>query len=418
MKAVYSSFIMFTSRTALFVTIIIYVLPYNNIINAQQVFLLTAFYNIIRHSMTILFPQGLAVLAETKISINRLTKFLMYSEQIPSIEQHNGYNEKDGNIKDNNVVVIENGNAKWIETQNEHIFRDISVKITKGQLIAIIGPVGSGKSSLFHVILNELPLLTGRVSVNGKISYAAQEPWLFSNNVRQNILFGDEMNKEHYRTVVNRCALEEDFKLFPYGDKTMVGERGISLSGGQRARINLARAVYKEADIYLLDDPLSAVDTHVGKHIFEKCIREYLNSKTVILITHQLQYLKEVDRIIIIEHGAIKAEGTYSELTSLGLDFTKLLKLETELNQEDEIPKKISTSKADFVRSLSVASESFDSVGPKAQTEQKSEGSISSQVYKTYIAAGGNCCVLFVIFFLLIGAQVAASISDYFITFW
>lgn len=109
--------------------------------------------------------------------------------------------------------------------------------------------------------------------------------------------------------VIKKCALERDFTLFPYADKTIVGERGVSLSGGQRARINLARAVYKEADIYLLDDPLSAVDTHVGKQLFDDCIRGYLRDKTVFLATHQLQYLKDVDYIIILDNGIVKAEG-------------------------------------------------------------------------------------------------------------
>lgn len=141
-----------------------------------------------------------------------------------------------------------------------------------GQLLAVIGPVGSGKSSLLQVILQELPLIEGNLTVNGKISYASQEPWLFAGSVRQNILFGLPMDRVKYKTVIKKCALERDFRLLPYGDKTIVGDRGVSLSGGQRARINLARAVYKEADIYLLDDPLSAVDTHVGKELFEQCI--------------------------------------------------------------------------------------------------------------------------------------------------
>lgn len=141
---------------------------------------------------------------------------------------------------------------------------------------------------------------SGTVELNGDISYASQEPWLFASNVRNNILFGEEYNRNLYKTVVKVCALEKDFEQFPEGDKTRVGDRGVSLSGGQRARINLARAVYKDSDIYLLDDPLSAVDTKVGKHLFDKCILEYLRGKTRILVTHQLQYLKRADMIIVL----------------------------------------------------------------------------------------------------------------------
>lgn len=175
-----------------------------------------------------------------------------------------------------------------------------------GQLLAVIGPVGGGKSSLLHTILQELPLIEGTLEVKGEISYASQEPWLFAGTVRQNILFGLPMDKVRYNNVVNKCALERDFSLFPFGDKTIVGDRGVSLSGGQRARINLARAVYKQAEIYLLDDPLSAVDTHVGKQLFKQCITGYLKHKIVILVTHQIQYLQEVHNILYLEDGIPK----------------------------------------------------------------------------------------------------------------
>lgn len=165
-----------------------------------------------------------------------------------------------------------------------------------------MGQVGSGKSSLLQMLLKELPLNSGVLETIGEVSYASQEPWLFVSTVRNNILFGLPYTKSRYNRVVNVCALERDFELFPNGDRTLVGERGVSLSGGQRARINLARAVYRQADIYLFDDPLSAVDTHVGKHLFEECILKYLGEKTRILVTHQLQFLKHADQIIIMNN--------------------------------------------------------------------------------------------------------------------
>lgn len=155
---------------------------------------------------------------------------------------------------------------------------------------------------MLHVILKELPLSEGKIEIGGTISYASQEPWLFAGSVRQNILFGQPYVRERYSQVVKVCALKRDFQLFPYGDKTIVGERGVSLSGGQRARVNLARAIYKNADTYLLDDPLSAVDPHVSKHLFDDCIVGYLKGKTVILTTHQLHHLKYVDQIVILNN--------------------------------------------------------------------------------------------------------------------
>lgn len=171
--------------------------------------------------------------------------------------------------------------------------------------MAIVGPVGSGKSTLLQTILGELTPERGTVEVKGSVSYASQEPWVFGGSVRQNIIFGQDFEKEKYEEIVKVCALERDFTLFPYGDKTLVGERGVSLSGGQRARINLARAIYKDADIYLLDDPLSAVDTHVGKHLFDQCISGYLKYKCVVFVTHQLQYLGNVECIHLLEDGKV-----------------------------------------------------------------------------------------------------------------
>lgn len=134
----------------------------------------------------------------------------------------------------------------------------------------IIGPVGSGKSSLLMAMLKELPLESGSIQIDGQISYSSQEAWTFVATVRENILFGSEYDPERYKDVIRVCALEKDFEQFPNGDQTIIGERGTSLSGGQRTRITLARAIYRKSDVYLLDDPLSAVDAHVAKHIFQR----------------------------------------------------------------------------------------------------------------------------------------------------
>lgn len=140
------------------------------------------------------------------------------------------------------------------------------------------------------------------MQINGIISYASQESWVFGATIRQNILFGAAFDKKRYSEVVEACALEKDFNQFPDGDSTIVGDRGASLSGGQKARINLARAVYRDVDIYLLDDPLSAVDIHVSKHLYDICINQYLENKTRILVTHQVHHLKNADHIIILNN--------------------------------------------------------------------------------------------------------------------
>lgn len=148
--------------------------------------------------------------------------------------------------------------------------------------------------------MGELPPSSGQIRISEDISYACQQPWLFSATVRNNILFGKPYQKSWYEKVVKVCALQTDFEQLQNGDETIVGDRGVLLSGGQKVRINLARAIYRDAEIYILDDPLSAVDTQVGKYIFNECICKFLSSKTRVLVTHQLQYLKSADVIVIM----------------------------------------------------------------------------------------------------------------------
>lgn len=190
---------------------------------------------------------------------------------------------------------------------------------------------------MLQALLGELPFDEGKITVNGRISYASQEPWVFAASVRQNITFGLPFNRIRYAEVVRVCALNQDFAQWPQGDKTVVGERGTSLSGGQRARINLARAIYKDADIYLLDDPLSAVDTHVGKHLFDECICNFLKDKTRVLVTHQIQYLEEADLIVLFNNGSVELQGSFEDLANSDLDFAQLFSTGKEIIEEEEL---------------------------------------------------------------------------------
>lgn len=322
-------------------------------------------------------------------------------------------------------VNINKMKAKWDSKSNEYTLDNITLKMKPRQLVAVIGPVGSGKSSLIQTILGELPPDSGTCKVNGSLSYASQEPWLFTGTVRQNILFGLPMDKSRYRQVVKKCALERDFELLPYGDKTIVGERGASLSGGQKARIALARAVYRKADIYLLDDPLSAVDTHVGRHLFDQCMRGFLRDQIVLLVTHQLQFLEQADLIVIMDKGKISAKGTYESMCKSGLDFAKML---TDPSNKDEgagdgaEKRKLSQasktrSRQNSVSSLESAAESVVVESPMQTQETRTEGRIGLSLYKKYFAANGY--LLFVVFaFFLIGCQVLCSGADVFLSYW
>lgn len=238
-------------------------------------------------------------MAEVLVAINRLQGFMMNEEFVPSSNVENNANSLNS---EKTTVSLENVTAKWNVASTEEALSGINLSVHRRQLLGVIGPVGSGKSSLLQTLLGELDVTGGRLTLNGTISYASQDAWVFAATIRQNITFGLDFDKKRYHEVVHACALEKDFKQFADGDLTIVGDRGASLSGGQKARINLARAVYREADIYLLDDPLSAVDIHVSKHLYDECVNGYLANKTRILVTHQVHHLKSADEIIILNN--------------------------------------------------------------------------------------------------------------------
>ncbi|XP_043284650.1 probable multidrug resistance-associated protein lethal(2)03659 [Venturia canescens] len=442
-RGVIMSFIIFTTRLSLFVTVLAYVLDDKHI-TAEKVFILTAYYNILRQTMTVFFPQGITQVAEAFVSIKRLQNFMMFEEvndinenkktstgsPPPVVEEKKRekvHTEKpvtgsrrEGTGGDGSVI-LDRCYAKWLNSDREDTLRAINFKVNPGQLVAVVGQVGSGKSSLLNVILKELPVRSGSVEVNGHIAYASQEPWLFAGSVRQNILFGRKMEQRRYEQVVKVCQLKRDFTLLPYGDKTIVGERGISLSGGQRARINLARAVYADAPICLFDDPLSAVDAHVGKHMFEECIEKHLKGKTRILVTHQLQFLRNVDWIVVLKDGAIQAEGTYEQLAEMGVDFGRLLEAQSKQDDNLSAPPSRSVSRHTSITSLSsfMTNETGGQQNePDEVAEMRTKGSIGGHIYSSYLRAGGNWFVVIMVILLCAGAQLAASGGDYFIAEW
>ncbi len=212
------------------------------------------------------------------------------------------------------------------------------MEIKRNSLTAVVGAVGSGKSSLVSAILGDMEKESGVVKVNGKVAYVPQQAWMLNATLEDNILFGKDKEKERYSKVIEACSLRSDLDILPGGDQTEIGEKGINLSGGQKQRISLARAVYNNRDVYLLDDPLSAVDSHVGKHIFENVIGDggMLTGKTRLLVTHAVTYLPKTDHIIVMQHGRVSEQGTYKELLAKQGDFAQFL-LEHIMEGEDEM---------------------------------------------------------------------------------
>lgn len=197
--------------------------------------------------------------------------------------------------------------------ENSRIYlKDVDFTMKRGEFVSIIGRFGSGKSSLFNAILGEMKSeKQSSVTINGSIAYVSQKSWIINDTVRNNILFGSELDPQRYSEIIHYCALQPDLDILSDGDQTMIGERGCTLSGGQKARISLARALYSNADIYLLDDILSAVDAHVGSFIFFETLGKYLKGKTILLITHSLHYVKYTHKILVIDDCSLVAAGTF-----------------------------------------------------------------------------------------------------------
>lgn len=421
-----------------------------NYVTAEKVFAITAIYNVLRPVITILFSISLSSLAEVNVSVLRLNNILTYEERADYVLEEkfketdlktgNGFKSND-KIKENDdlngsltngslktelggildsynkspkpKVLLQSVTAKWIDDATDDTLHNINLNVSSGQLVAAIGPVGSGKSSLLNLLLKELPLKSGKMEIVGRISFSSQEPWLFTASVRQNILFGEDYDEDRYQKVIEVCALKSDFASFPFGDKTLVGEKGKSLSGGQKARINLARCVYKVADIYLLDDPLSAVDANVGKHLYEKCIKEFLGDKICVLVTHQLQYLQNADNIIIMNDGGIQVEGKYNELQTSGVNFVKLLKEFQSEEAEDKEKKKIKSR-----QNSEMEEEMEEDEDQKIQKEAQGSGTIKGSTYWAYFRAGGGRFSIIFLVFLFIFCQVVANGGEYFVTYW
>jgi ABC-type multidrug transport system fused ATPase/permease subunit len=205
--------------------------------------------------------------------------------------------------------------AAWNNDQR-CVLLQISLTADSNHLLMVTGPVGSGKSSLLLAILEEIPKIRGAIEIQGRIAYVSQIPWIFSGTIRDNILFGQHLDEARYNRILEICDLHKDINCFPNGDLSIIGQRGVGLSGGQRARVSLARVVYSDADIFLLDDPLSAVDARVGQHIFDKCICGELSGRTRILVTHQVQHIDRADKIVVLDEGSITRQGTYVELNN------------------------------------------------------------------------------------------------------
>ncbi|XP_050282707.1 putative ABC transporter C family member 15 isoform X2 [Quercus robur] len=358
-------------------------------------------------------PDLLSVIAQAKVSADRISSYLQQDEiQKDAIE----YIPKHQTEYD---IEIDSGRFSWdLESRNPTL-EGIQLKVKRGMKVAICGTVGAGKSSLLSCVLGEIQKLSGTVKISGTKAYVPQSPWILTGNIRENILFGNKYDSAKYNRTVKACALTKDFELFSCGDLTEIGERGINMSGGQKQRIQIARAAYQDADIYLLDDPFSAVDAHTGTQLFEECLMGILKEKTILFVTHQVEFLPAADLILVMQNGRIAQAGRFEELMKQKIGFEVLVgahsqALDSILSVEnssrtsqsptaDDELNTDSTSNAELLHTQhdsehNLSLEITEIGGKLVQDEEREKGSIGKEVYWSYLTVvKGGALVPFIL---------------------
>ena len=426
----------------------------------KKIFVSLSLFNLLQFPLN-MFPNVISSVVEASVALNRLYQFLT-SEELDADSTVREYNVKSGSSCG---ISASHVSYRWAP-DGEDILQDISFNVGPKTLLGVVGKVGAGKSSLISAILGVMYKSSGSQSqlhVRGSIAYVGQQAWIMNATLRENILFGQHYDEKLYRTTIESCGLKPDIEMLPAGDMTEIGERGINLSGGQKQRISLARAMYSLADIYLLDDPLSAVDAHVGRHIFDKVIgiNGFLKNKTRLFVTHAIQYVPECDAIMMVDQGRI-VEGpeSFNSLVSRK-DQSLIWKLVNEflserysaestvdnesvdLEQLDELADLAGIPLASSVQSLKSQTSNARSSTPVKRIastvvskrsspepkpsdanngrlmakEESAKGSVSKAVYLSYAKACSLTATIAVVVMMIIG-QLASTGSDVWLEYW
>lgn len=334
-------------------------------------------------------------------------------------------------------IAISNSDLPSIHTLN-----DVDVDVKAGELLGVMGPVGSGKSSFLSAILGQIPFEEGtKVKVHGTVSYAPQQPWILNMTVRENILFGQPFDRLRYARVLHACALLPDLRLMPAGDLTEIGDKGLNLSGGQKQRISLARAVYANCDILLLDDPLSAVDAHVAKQLFNTCVLGELKGRIRIFVSNDPNYLAQCDRVLVLRNGRVIANDTFKDRKNKHIGISSLLDkniVEAKSSQEETVKNKQkprektddakdsdsgSDSEADHYDKAAILAEMAKyeaavSKGGLVISEDRAIGGVAKVVYLDYVKASGGGFFTFIVLFSFFWFQFLRLLPDLWLARW
>ncbi|XP_011012562.1 PREDICTED: ABC transporter C family member 2-like isoform X2 [Populus euphratica] len=370
-----------------------------------------------------MLPNMITQVVNANVSLKRLEELFLAEERIllpnplldPSLP----------------AVSIKNGYFSWDSKAEIPTLSNINLDVPIGSLVAVVGSTGEGKTSLVSAMLGELPATSdASVVIRGTVAYVPQVSWIFNATVRDNILFGSPFDSARYEKAIDVTALQHDLDLLPGGDLTEIGERGVNISGGQKQRVSMARAVYSNSDVYIFDDPLSALDAHVGRQVFDKCIKGELSRKTRILVTNQLHFLSQVDRIILVHEGMVKEEGTFEDLSNNGMLFQKLMenagKMEEYEEQENnEIVDHKTSSKQvtngvmnNLPKNVSGTKKSKEGKSVLIKQEERETGVVNLKVLIRYKNALGGAWVVMILFMCYLMTEVLRVSSSTWLSNW
>ncbi|KAJ8538757.1 hypothetical protein K7X08_030053 [Anisodus acutangulus] len=366
-----------------------------------------------------MLPNIITQVVNANVSLKRLQELLLAEERIllPNPPLEPGLP----------AISINNGCFSWESKAEKPTLSSINLDIPIGSLVAIVGGTGEGKTSLISAMLGEVPSISdSMVVIRGTVAYVPQVSWIFNATVRENILFGSAIDTARYNRAIDVTSLRHDLELLPGGDLTEIGERGVNISGGQKQRVSMARAVYSDSDVCIFDDPLSALDADVGRQVFERCIKGELKGKTRVLVTNQLHFLSQVDKIILVHDGMVKEEGTFEYLSNNGVLFQKLMENagkmeeyteEQENNDNDNFSKPVVNSETNGV-AKEVGKDKKEGKSVLIKQEERETGVVSWNVLMRYKnALGGTWVVLilFMCYFLIEALRVGSST---WLSFW
>ncbi|XP_011043294.1 PREDICTED: ABC transporter C family member 12-like isoform X3 [Populus euphratica] len=378
-------------------------------------------FQVLRYPLNML-PNLLSQVVNANISLQRLEELFLAEERIlaPNPPLEPGIP----------AISIENGNFSWDLKLENPTLTNIKLNIQVGSLVAIVGGTGEGKTSLISAMLGELPPMEdASVVIRGNVAYAPQVPWIFNATVRENILFGSKYEPSRYGKAIEVTALQQDLDLFTGHDLAEIGERGVNISGGQKQRVSMARAVYSNSDVYIFDDPLSALDAHVARQVFNSCIKEGLQGKTRVLVTNQLHFLPQVEKIILLSEGMIKEEGTFEELFKNSELFQKLM--ENAGKMEEQVKEKENSDNLDPKSSKAEANWENESPQKAGSTmkgkegksilikqEERERGVVSWNVLIRYNNALGGVWVVSILFLCYLLTEVFRVSRSTWLSFW